>query len=69
VDPETQVVVRLFNPRGDRWSEHFRADATTGTVAGLTAVGRATVERLHMNAPVHLLARRQWMRLKLFPPA
>ena len=34
---------------------------------GLTAVGRATIVALRMNRPVPLAARRQWMRLKIFP--
>ena len=69
VDPDTQAVVRLFHPRRDRWSEHFRADAATCAIAGMTAVGRGTAARLNMNSPAQLLARRQWMRLKLFPSA
>jgi 5-methylcytosine-specific restriction endonuclease McrA len=24
IDPETQQSVRLFNPRSDRWAEHFQ---------------------------------------------
>ena len=67
-DPETGAAVRLYNPRLDRWAEHFRVEARSGAVIGLTAVGRATISRLAMNSPVQLLARRQWMRLKLFPP-
>lgn len=67
-DPVSATVVRLFHPRLDRWAEHFRADAATGAIVGLTAVGRATVSQLRMNSPVQLLARRQRMRLKLFPP-
>ena len=39
VDPETKRVVPLFNPRMDRWENHFRADG--GRIAPLTAIGRA----------------------------
>jgi hypothetical protein len=34
---------------------------------GLTAIARATIDRLQMNRSAQLAARRQWMRLKLFP--
>jgi hypothetical protein len=67
-DPETGTILPLFHPRRHRWPEHFRADTASGTIAGMTPVGRATVSRLRMNVPHQLAARRQWMRLKLFPP-
>jgi hypothetical protein len=66
-DAVTGKSVRLFNPRRDRWNEHFQVDPASGAIQGLTAVGRATVARLQMNSPLQLLARQQWMRLGLFP--
>lgn len=68
-DLDTQTVVRLFHPRRDAWSEHFTVDVTTGDIVGKTAAGRATVSRLGMNTSVQLAARKQWMRLKMFPPS
>jgi 5-methylcytosine-specific restriction endonuclease McrA len=48
IDPETNQIVPLFNPRLDERSEHF---ALRGIVVfGLTAVGRATVNVLAMNS-------------------
>ena len=42
-------VVELFHPRRQVWAEHF---ALAGTrLVGLTAVGRATVRLLKLNAP------------------
>jgi hypothetical protein len=67
IDPETGRLVPLFNPRQDRWVEHFRLDQTGATLHGLTAIGRATISRLQMNGPAQLGARRQWMQLRLFP--
>lgn len=67
LDLETNSVVRLFNPREDRWGDHFRTDST-GAIAGMTAIGRATIFRLRMNAPAQMEARTQWIRLKQFPP-
>jgi hypothetical protein len=46
-DPVTDQLVRLFNPRLDDWSEHFRIERSF--IVGLTPEGRATVELLQMN--------------------
>ena len=50
VDPHTSVRTWLFNPRTDRWDEHFRLNED-GTITGLTAEGRATARLLVLNAP------------------
>ncbi len=48
LDPVTGELTRLFDPRVQRWSDHF---ARAGeTIVGLTAVGRTTVRLLDMNA-------------------
>ena len=67
LDPQTRAVVPLFNPRQHRWEDHFRFDEGTAELVGLTPIGRATIACLQMNRPAQLDARRQWMRLKLFP--
>jgi hypothetical protein len=46
-DPETDTIVRLFNPRCDHWNEHFWFDGAV--VVGATPEGRATVDLLQMN--------------------
>jgi hypothetical protein len=46
-DPRTGKLVRLFNPRRQRWSSHFVRRGVL--ILGLTATGRATVELLQMN--------------------
>ena len=66
-DPETNVLVRLFHPREDRWEDHFQLDFESGEIMGRTSVGRATVSRLELNSAAQVSARRQWMRLGLFP--
>jgi hypothetical protein len=66
-DEQTQTDVTLFNPRQDRWSDHFQVDQETGEIVGITPVGRATIMRLQMNDAVQLEARRLWMRWRLFP--
>ena len=66
-DPHTGADVPLFNPREERWSVHFTHDAESGEIRGRTPTGRATVEALRTNDPVHLVARDFWVRLRLFP--
>src|SRR5438552_18898282 len=41
-DPVTSFAVALFNPRTQRWHEHFQWTQAGTVVAGLTATGRAT---------------------------
>ena len=67
IDPETRAVVPLFHPRRHRWEDHFTVNEGTGELLGLTPTGRATIALLQMNRRAQTDARRQWMRLKLFP--
>jgi HNH endonuclease len=67
IDPEDRAVVRLFHPRENLWDTHFSVDSNSGEIRGRTPIGRATVARLRMNHEAQRLARRQWMRLGLFP--
>lgn len=48
-DPKTGKIVRLFNPRKDKWGRHFRWSEDLTKIEGLTAIGRATVEALRLN--------------------
>jgi hypothetical protein len=56
IDPDSGQVTQLFNPRRDRWSEHFEWDGLL--ILGLSAVGRTTVRLLQLNAPARLRVRR-----------
>jgi hypothetical protein len=63
-DSTTGESVRLFNPRLDRWDEHFlRPDDATFEIHGQTPIGRATVQRLQLNHPVFVAVRRELARL------
>jgi hypothetical protein len=44
VHPESEEIVRLFNPRRDRWEKHFRMDGSR--IVGLTIIGQVTVTLL-----------------------
>ena len=55
LDPETTCLASLFNPRTQRWDEHFfRAGPR---ILGRTATGRATVAVLCFNSPRRLRLR------------
>ena len=68
-DTESQRESRLYHPRGDSWEEHFRWSDDSSEIIGLTAIGRATVNRLKMNQPRMLIARREWKKSGNHPPA
>jgi hypothetical protein len=48
LDRESGALVRLFHPRQDQWDEHFERNGVI--IVGRTAIGRATVDLLKMNA-------------------
>jgi hypothetical protein len=51
VDTVTNQLVALFQPRTQRWQDHFTWDERFELIIGLTATGRATVEALQLNRP------------------
>jgi len=40
-------LLRLFNPRTDKWEDHFELQGAM--IVGMSAIGRATVRLLKMN--------------------
>lgn len=55
VDPDTNRVVRLFNPRRDVWAKHFVWEGLR--IRELTATGRATAWLLDFNSDERLKLR------------
>lgn len=49
--------IELFHPRQDDWIDHFEFSGPE--IVGITAVGKATIELLKMNAPRRVALRRQ----------
>jgi len=67
IDPDTQNIVPLFNPRVQVWSDHF---ALVGAkIVGRTPIGRATVALLRFNLPVRVDHRRLLIQKGRYPPA
>ena len=65
VDPLTAQIARLFNPRNDRWKDHFRW--RNFRLVGRTTIGRATVEVLAINHSYRITAR-QTLAMTGHPP-
>jgi hypothetical protein len=55
IHPGSRTFIRLFNPRLDRWDEHFVMDGAR--IVGLTPVGQVTVTLLRFNEDERLLER------------
>jgi len=62
IDPDTGKVTHVFNPRKERWEDHFAIDGVR--VKGKTAMGRTTVWLLRMNDSDRLRWRKLWLRLR-----
>jgi hypothetical protein len=67
-DPLTQENVPLFNPRLQRWGEHFEWVEGATIIRGRTAIGRATIARLQLNRPMMVAARLRWVENGYHPP-
>jgi hypothetical protein len=67
-DLETGQIVALFNPRHQKWDEHFKWSANGTMIEGLTACGRVTVAALQMNNEVIAASRSLWVQFGLWPP-
>jgi HNH endonuclease len=67
-DPLMGDIVPLFNPRIQKWSEHFTWSLDATRVEGITAIGRATVTALRMNSFVIVTARYRWAISGWHPP-
>ncbi len=55
LDPFSDKLVPLFNPRVDRWRDHFEYKGTK--IEGRTSIGAATARLLGFNLPERLLER------------
>ena len=66
LDPESGTLVPLFNPREQRWDDHFRWDGYL--LMGRTPIGRAAIYLLDLNHPRRQLIRQAEELFGFFPP-
>jgi HNH endonuclease len=55
LDPATGLLTPFFNPRTQRWADHFRIES--GQIVPQTAAGRVTVAILRLNDPERIQER------------
>ena len=66
LDPQTGDATKLYNPRQQRWHDHFQI--TPGaTLAGISPEGRATIAVLRINEESRVKQRRMAMTLDEYP--
>lgn len=65
IDPMTEKVARLFDPRRQRWQRHFRWHGAI--LEGKTLSGRATVRVLQINLPLRVSLRQSLIDIGEFP--
>lgn len=68
LDPKTNTLVALFNPRTQVWTEHFLWSEDQAQIIGITAAGRATVKALSLNSELRVRARLLWVEAGWHPP-
>lgn len=68
LDPLTGETVNLYNPRQQRWIEHFQWTAEGDFIVGITSVGRATISALNLNRLPLIKARLRWVEVGWHPP-
>ena len=61
------VFVRFFNPRTDRWEDHFTLRGTF--IEPRTAIGEVTAKILGLNVTERLIERELLRRIGRYPPA
>jgi len=65
IDWRTNELVRLFHPRRDRWSDHFRWKGAI--LEGITSIGEATVQVLGINHAIRVELRSALMKAGIYP--
>jgi 5-methylcytosine-specific restriction endonuclease McrA len=63
-DKETNTLTPLYNPRQDRWDDHFFLE--DAVIVGKTPTGRVTVRILQMNHPDQIETRAYLLRAGLW---
>lgn len=58
----------LFPPQRDRWPDYFAWSVNATFIAGLTDIGKATINLLRMNWAQLVETRSQWVSAGKHPP-
>ena len=67
-DPRTGKRAALFDPRRQRWNDHFKWNTEGTDIIGQTDSGCATINALKFNNDLAVTVRRNWVRAGWHPP-
>ena len=65
IDPESGELTSLFNPRTQKWNNHF--EIRGGQILPLTAIGRVTERILRLNLPARVEVREMLTEMGDYP--
>ena len=65
-DPDTALFSLLFNPRTQKWNNHFALDAAARIISG-TPEGRTTIRLLQFNTAERVQERERLIGVGLYP--
>ncbi len=65
--PDGNRLIRLFNPRRDRWNAHFTI--SDGEILPKTKIGEATVKILGLNDSDRIMLRQALIAAGRYPPS
>jgi hypothetical protein len=68
-DPITRIEFPLYNPRKQKWGDHFTWNDDFTLIIGKTPIGRATVELLQLNREGCINLRRALFAFGKHPPS
>jgi hypothetical protein len=68
IDSESGELVSLFNPRLQKWQEHFTWSPEGTEIIGITSCGRATIVALRFNNNLAVIVRKNWVKAGWHPP-
>jgi hypothetical protein len=65
IEPLSGDVIRLFDPRHDRWADHFWLDGAR--IEPISSIGSVTARLLQLNAPERISERRLLQSVGHYP--
>ncbi len=68
LDPLSGEKAFLFNPRQQKWKEHFNWSKAGTEIIGLTTCGRATIQALRLHNSLAVTVRKNWVQAGWYPP-
>lgn len=66
ITPETGSLIRFYNPRIDKWAEHFRLNGSM--IEPVTEIGEVTARILGFNSNDRILEREGLIKTGRYPP-